>query len=228
MSDKNIRYVISGANLSVRSSQGDEAATAYIDGRAFSYRVKSAKGVPFPGAVEQIAPGAFRDSLASGQDVVATWNHSTEQIPLGRLCNKTLVLRDGPQGMDFTINLNPKVSTHSDIRELVRNNTIDQCSFAFTVDPNGDDWADYYDDEDRCHYQLRTVNSARLFDIALVMSPAYPVGTSATARNLRSLAYSFGPPAQEWDELRTQAESAIDNYHRQRAAELADEIRKGL
>lgn len=185
------RRFVTGAQLSIRDSQGDEGALV-ISGRAVGYGCLSVPNVPFSGARERIAPGAFRDSLATGRPVTADYNHSNENLLLATTKNGTLQLDDRADGLHFRINLNSRVQAHRDIHELVRAGTLSECSFAFgNVD---DDWSDGFDDEDRSPFQLRTVRKAVLYGISIVNSPAYPDGaTSATARSLRSLAYAIGP-----------------------------------
>lgn len=184
------RFVTGGAELRVGESQGDETATM-VFGRAIAYNRLSVSGVPFAGAREKIAPGAFRDSLASSQPVIADFNHSMDYLPLGSTKNGTLHLDDRADGLHFELRLNPKIQMHRDVHQLVKDGTLSELSFTFG--DAEDDWSSGVDDEDRSTFQLRTVRRARLYGISLVNNPAYSGVTSAQARSMRSLAYAFAP-----------------------------------
>jgi HK97 family phage prohead protease len=180
MSESNRRFVI-GAEL--RAAAGDEGMV--INARVVKYGALSLLGVPMPGARERIAAGCFRDSLANGDDVVALFNHN-QDVPLGRVKNGTLRLTDDKDSLRFSVRLNPTVQAHRDMHALVKDGTIGDCSFAFSgVD---DDWTNEQDERGNS-YILRTVKSAKLHDVSLVVSPAY--GNGATTAQARSLAYRF-------------------------------------
>jgi HK97 family phage prohead protease len=51
---------------------------------------------------EQFAPGAFKDSLASGSDVRALYEHNYTQL-LGRTKSGTLVLSEDDTGLRFEL-----------------------------------------------------------------------------------------------------------------------------
>jgi hypothetical protein len=80
--------------------------------------------------------------------------------------------------------LDPAVSVHRDVHQLVRNGTLGNCSFEFSCDPNGDDWSEDYDETTGQRIALRTVRSARLHSVSLVNRPAY--GDGATYAEARS------------------------------------------
>lgn len=161
---------------SLRSmSQGDEMVIA---GRALSYGVLSSD---LGGYREQLQRGCFTRSLKSGQDVLCRREHQTGFL-LGRTKNGTLQLSDGPDGLDFTCKIDPSdpiaVSTHS----AVRSGLIDSMSFAFTVDGNDGESFDSSTDENGRSIVRRTIKRAMLADVAPVAAPAYPQGTSVSAR----------------------------------------------
>ena len=184
------RRFVSGAELRVGQSEGDESALV-LSGRAVGYNRLSLPGIPARGCRERIAPGAFRDSLAV-EPVTADFNHSNEFLTLGTTKNRTLQLDDKADGLYFRINLNSKVQVHRDLHELVKAGTLSECSFSFG-EPE-DSWSDEIDDEDRSHYSLRTVKRAKLYGISIVAAPAYSDG--ATNVQARSIAYAFGRPAK--------------------------------
>src|SRR5258706_2108322 len=88
---------------------------------------------------ETIAPGCFTRSLKEGGDVRCLFNHSANHI-LGRLKNKTLTLTDTPAGLAFRCQLNQRDSGHQSVYAQVKRGDLDECSFAFTVRPNGEQW----------------------------------------------------------------------------------------
>jgi len=174
-----------GAELRATREPEDDDEELVVEARAVKYGALSLPGVPMAGARERIAAGCFRDSLASGSDVVALWNHN-QDAPLGRLRNGTLTLQDTKDALNFTVRLNPKVQSHRDLHQLVSDGTVADCSFAFSGVE--DDWSDAMDERGN-PYILRTVKRAKLHDVSLVLSPAY--GDGATTAQARSLAYRF-------------------------------------
>lgn len=161
---------------SLRSmSQGDEMV---ISGRALSYGVLSSD---LGGFREQLQRGCFTRSLQSGQDVLCRREHQTGFL-LGRTKNGTLQLNDGPDGLDFRCTIDPNdpiaVSTHA----AIKSGLVDSMSFAFTVDGNDGEAFDDTKDENGRSIVRRTIKRALLADVAPVAAPAYPQGTSVSAR----------------------------------------------
>jgi HK97 family phage prohead protease len=152
MSNKTIeRRSVLGCEL--RASEVDEFS---IIARALTYNALSLPGVPFAGARERIAPGAFQASLQRGDEVLACVNHDVNQL-LGRTRNQTLTLSDDASCLRFTVRLNPAVQAHRDLHALVKDGTLSECSFAFFVED--EDWTEE-SGEDGKRYQLRTVMSS--------------------------------------------------------------------
>ncbi len=181
------RYIVAAEFRTNRSAAGSDDALV-IEARICKYGALSQPNVPAPGARERFLAGAFRGSLAAGDDCVALYNHD-QNSPLGRISNGTLKLHDSPDALTATIRLNPKVSAHQDIYHLAQDQTIKDCSFAFSANDGGEKWTQE-NDEDGRSYVLRSVSSAKLFDVSLLSAaPAY--GSGATAVQARSLAYRF-------------------------------------
>jgi HK97 family phage prohead protease len=159
-------------------SQGDEGSMV-ISGRALSYNVLSAD---LGGFKERLQPGCFARHLKTAPDVLCRREHETGFL-LGRTKNGTLTLQDGPDGLDFRCIIDPAdpiaVSTHA----AIRSGLIDGMSFAFGVDGDDGDAFDSAVDERGQRFTRRTIKSALLLDVAPVAAPAYPQGTSVSARS---------------------------------------------
>lgn len=157
--------------------QGDEIALA---GYAALFNSESKD---LGGFRETVAPGAFTRSLKEGADVKALVNHDPSQL-LGRSKNGTLTLSQDDRGLKFRVVLNPKSQAHRDLHASVERGDMDECSFAFTVDKDGQTWTkkpDTNGSED--FYAARTLLDVDLMDVSVVTYPAYN-NTSVTARSL--------------------------------------------
>jgi uncharacterized protein len=130
------------------------------------------------GFKERIQPGAFRNCLRENQDTKMLRDHIPSQL-LGRVKNSTLTLSEDSHGLKFRCLL-PDTSCGRDTYELVRNGTLSDCSFAFTIDD--DDWSEECDPEDKSvRFQCRTIRSVKnLWDTSVVTNPAY-LSTSVSA-----------------------------------------------
>jgi len=127
---------------------------------------------------EFIAPKAFEGRLED--DVRFLINH--DGMPLARTTNGTLRLSVDEKGLRYEADM-PNTSTARDLMELLKNGTINQSSFAFTVEE--DSW------EVKDGMNIRTIDKvARLFDTSVVTFPAYNSASSSVA--LRSM--------KEWQE----------------------------
>jgi uncharacterized protein len=155
----------------LRASQGDMS----IAGRALSYGTLSSD---LGGFKEVLAPGCFSRSLASGSDVLCRREHETGFL-LGRTKNGSLILQDGPSGLDFICSIDPNDPIAISTRAAIQSGLIDSMSFAFNVD--GDD-GQSFSGPDASGLLTRTIKRAVLLDVAPVCAPAYPVGTSVAAR----------------------------------------------
>lgn len=164
-------------------SQGDELV---LRGYAARFNVLShplnppAAGCARPmGFREKIQPGAFKRSLAAGDDVICTFNHDTNKV-LGRVRSGTLKLAEDDKGLAFRCQLDKNQQAHRDLHASVKRGDISDCSFAFSVPDGGDDFSDGKDENgQRC--AVRTLRNVKLHDVSVVTHPAYPQ-TSVDAR----------------------------------------------
>ena len=128
---------------------------------------------------EFIAPGAFDGRLED--DTRFLVNHDANLV-LARTTNGTLRLSVDEKGLRYEADL-PNTSTARDLIELLKNGTISQSSFAFTVEE--DSW------EVKDGMNIRTIDKvSQLYDVSSVTYPAYNSASSSVA--LRSM--------KEWQE----------------------------
>jgi HK97 family phage prohead protease len=113
--------------------------------------------------VEVIRPGAFREALASGADVLARFEHAHV---IGRTSNGTLRLKEDARGLSYEIDM-PDTTLGADVVKMVRRRDVPYSSFAFRVRAGGDTWRREGDT------LIRELRSVTLIDVAPVSSPAY-------------------------------------------------------
>jgi HK97 family phage prohead protease len=132
------------------------------------------------GFTETIAPGAFRSSLKSRNDIKLLWNHDSGAV-LGSTRAGTLALTEDDKGLRVSATL-PNTTHGRDASELIRRGDVTAFSFGFSLPTRGgDSWND--------NGTERILKSVRLHEVSLVAFPAYP-GTagSATVRGLDKIA----------------------------------------
>lgn len=130
------------------------------------------RSVDLGGFTEEVAPGAFANSIRS-DDVVALVDHDPSRI-LGRTSAKTLALSETDEGLRMEIDL-PDTSVGRDIAVSVKRGDVRGASFGFRT--ISDDWKTL---EGRAH---RTLIEVQLRDVSPVTFPAYP-DTSIAMRSL--------------------------------------------
>ena len=121
------------------------------------------------GFYEYISEGAFTDELINSSDVRALINHDPNLI-LARSKNGegTLKLKADAKGLRYEFEM-PDTSYARDLLINMKNNNLNQSSFAFTIPSGGDEWS-----SDEAGNNIRTINKIdRLFDISVVTYPAY-------------------------------------------------------
>ena len=84
----------------------------------------------WPGAFEEIAPGAFDNTLSN--DIRALINHDTSLV-LGRTKAGTLELKTDGRGLWGRIKINPNDTDAVNLYERVKRGDVDQCSFGFNI-----------------------------------------------------------------------------------------------
>ena len=129
---------------------------------------------------ERIEAGAFDDVLNENSlDVLATYNHDNTKM-LGRL-NKmsgaaTLELRPTERGLLSRVEV-PNTPTGNEVFELVERGDLDEASFVFTVDEEGQEW-DFAEEP-----AIRSIKRVTgLYDVSVVHKGAYSGGDVTSAR----------------------------------------------
>lgn len=123
------------------------------------------------GATEQVAPGAFAETL--GGDIRALCDHDT-RIVLGRTTSGTLTLTEDERGLYGVIKINPADTEAMNLYARVQRGDVSQCSFGFDIldeeyiiRPDGS--------------ELWLIRKVLLYEVSVVTFPAYEE-TSVSAR----------------------------------------------
>lgn len=144
---------------------------------------------------ERIKRGAFRKVLRNDPDVRFLFNHDPN-LPLARTHAGSLQLRETSGGLEYTADVAP-TSFANDLRVLMDSGIVNQSSFAFRVEPGGDDW---FEDEETGGLIREIREFSSLYDVSAVVYPAYPTATSGVKRSanlLRDIAESLDRSVEE-------------------------------
>jgi len=157
------------AKFEVRS-EGEQSAPKVVGYAAiFGKRSENFGTRDYP-LYEIISPGAFGDVL--GNDVRALIDHSGGLQTLARTKSGTLKLTEDEIGLRFEFEA-PNTQAGRDIVEILKRGDIDQASFAFQVDHDGQSFDDI--EENGQDITIRTISKVtRLYDVSPVTYPAYP------------------------------------------------------
>lgn len=141
--------------------------------------------------IEEIAPGAFRDAIANGADVVALYNHEPDHV-LGRTTAGTLTLREDETGLLYEITP-PDTQLARDLVENVRKRNITGSSIGFTV--RAEEWVR---PATPTELPLRRITEVEwLRDVGPVTFPAYEQTTADAEARSRAAALTAPPAAPD-------------------------------
>lgn len=160
--DKHIRST--GIDLQTRSEESEKVIEGY-------FVVFNTETELFPGAFEEIAPGAFDNTM--NNDVRALINHDTAYV-LGRTKSGTLQLKVDSKGLWGSIKINENDTDAMNLYERVKRGDVDQCSFGFNILKEDTD----YRDDGTIKWTIREID---LHEVSVVTFPAYG-DTSVQAR----------------------------------------------
>ncbi|WP_275125988.1 HK97 family phage prohead protease [Staphylococcus gallinarum] len=176
-------------NIELRSTETIKAVdneNMIVEGYALRFNTLSND---LGGFVETISPQALEDADLS--DVRCLIDHDSSKV-LGRTTSDTLKLNVDDEGLYFRCQL-PDTSYSRDLYENIRLGNINQCSFGFILDEDGDTLERREDGLFK--RTLRKIKS--LFDVSVVTYPAY--NDTDVAPALRSIE---AIKEQEKEELR--------------------------
>jgi HK97 family phage prohead protease len=163
----------------IRTNSADFEIRAEGDGMTFTgyASVFNSPSEDLGGFIEYVAPGAFKRSLQSRNEVKLLWNHDSGE-PLASLRGGTMQLVEDSRGLKVTAQL-PNTTRGRDVAELLRTNVINTMSFGFNV--IRDMWSS--------DGKTRTLESVRLFEVSVVSFAAYP----STTAQVRSASQTINP-----------------------------------
>ena len=165
------RTLLPGLNQFSTRAEGDDL---YIDGY---FSVFNSPYQIMDGVVEEIAPGAFADTLSD--DIRALINHDTSLV-LGRTKPGTLTLREDNRGLWGSVRINPEDQDAVNLYRRVQRGDVDQCSFGFFIEAETREVLE----DGTVRY---TINKVRLLEVSVVTFPAYEE-TSVSARGRQEAA----------------------------------------
>lgn len=147
-------------NLRTELKTRDEGDVPVIEGY---FAVFNRETELWPGAYEEIEPGAFENTLSN--DIRALINHETRLV-LGRNKAGTLELREDSYGLWGRIKINPNDTDAMNLYERVKRGDVDQCSFGFNIVREDVEWRD----DGSVKWTIREVD---LHEVSVVTFPAY-------------------------------------------------------
>lgn len=153
--ERQIRSIVS--DLKIRQENENEM---YLEGY---FAVFNRETELWPGAFEEIAPGAFDNTL--GNDIRALINHDTTLV-LGRNKSGTLELKADSHGLWGRIKTNPNDTDAVNLYERVKRGDVDQCSFGFNIVSEETD----YRDDGTIKWTIKEVD---LHEVSVCTFPAY-------------------------------------------------------
>lgn len=160
------RFVPAGRSA-LRSKNGVATHNKTIVGYAAIFNVLSED---MGGFREEIAPGAFTETLRRGDDVRALIEHQGGLLTLGRTSAGSLRLQEDPAGLQAEIDI-PPTSAGLDLHILIERGALNQMSFAFRV--RKQQWSRIRGQD------VRTLIAVDLFEVSVVAMPAYEDATIA-------------------------------------------------
>jgi HK97 family phage prohead protease len=189
MTDKIESRRIQFSDFELRSTTEDGSDFMSFRGYAAVFNQDS-EPLPF---TERVAPGAFKKTLKSRNNVKMYRNHDSSAL-LATTRAGTLRLQEDGHGLLVDADL-PPTTVGRDLSILMQRGDIDSMSFGFTVPQGGDRWSD--------DGRTRELREVRLLEVSVVSGfPAY-AGTSAQVRSMDAVAERTGLDADKLAEAIT-------------------------
>lgn len=158
-----------------RAARGVDFGGGVLSGYAARFGVRS---VDLGGYVEEIAPGTFSKSLASGKDIKMLLDHDSGYV-MGSTAAGTLRVWEDAIGLAFEVDAGTDRQWAADAVRTVDRGDMRGMSFGFYV--KNDDWKDG-------PQLVRVLREVDLFEVSAVAFPAYPaagVKVGAAGRSAR-------------------------------------------
>lgn len=211
MPDRETR-ILSG-RVEIRAAEDEQAPSRKVRGYAavFGKESKNLGGQKYQFR-EIIEPGAFDDVLMD--DVRALVNHDPNMIlARSKAGNGSLTIGTDDTGLFYEFEA-PDTRAGNDLLESIRRGDIDQSSFSFSVDDEGQAWEEKQDGDGPVMMTRTIKRVSRLYDVSPVTYPAYPDATVAI-RSLEQFRQSEAPPAFENHDLarRQRVQSELEACH---------------
>lgn len=191
------------SNFEVRKEGEKRKVIGYA--AIFNKRSVNFGGEDYP-MFEVIEPGAFRDVL--GDDVRALVDHQGGLTTLARTKSGTLKLSEDEIGLRYEFEV-PDTQAGRDLITILERGDIDQSSFGFRVNKDGQRFEDIKEGEKMV--TIRTISKvSRLLDVSPVTFSAYPDTVALT---------------RSFDEYRQQKNISaleLENEQRERQIKLAE------
>ncbi len=144
----------------LKTRADEKSKELYIEGY---FAVFNRETELWPGAYEEIAPGAFANTLSN--DIRALINHEPRLV-LGRNKTGTLELREDTYGLWGRVKINPNDTDAMNLYERVKRGDVDQCSFGFNIIREDTEWRE----DGSVKWTIREVD---LHEVSVVTFPAY-------------------------------------------------------
>ena len=154
----------------------------------------------WPGAFEEIAPGAFDGTL--GNDIRALINHDTTLV-LGRNKSGTLELKADSHGLWGRVKINPNDTDAVNVYERVKRGDVDQCSFGFNITSEETEWRD----DGSVKW---TITGIDLHEVSVCTFPAYE-DTGVQARKAEVDQYRQRQLEQRKKNLKERVKTCLNN-----------------
>ncbi len=189
MSKMERRY-LPADGLEIRS---EEDGKLIVEGYPIVFNERT---VLYPGFAEIIMPGAASDALSEGRTVLY-WNHNTDQ-PMAAMKNGTLEAHEDENGVFMRAEVSGSEWGRMG-HEAIKSGLVDQMSFGFFVERDGQEWSTETDKETGAVVDVRSITKfSAIPDFSPVSQPAYPT-TEIQARS-KDLALQDKPESSTEEE----------------------------
>jgi HK97 family phage prohead protease len=182
------RAVFEPVKLETRE-EGDKSSPV-IQGYAALFDVQTEIFSRYGPFKESIAPGAFKDTLASGKRVVSLFNHDQNYV-LGSTTSGTMRVMEDMRGLWIEVDP-PDTQVGRDVVEYIRRGDVQGQSFMFTITSEEWKFAQSKDEMDE-----RRILGIDLYEAGPVLFPAYEQ-TNVGLRSSTDAAYERA--RKEWED----------------------------